>query len=351
MRDVDTCAYSDLARGECAHCRGEILTGLEPELRVIDGPRGVPVWPVSKDVAAKEAAHIQISQATTDAEADQRTKVARDLTEILSLDAALKGRASDDGGNPIIPGGAAMVALGSVANVEAWENRQQATERYGLAYTSVVDEDPDEAWSAYQLLEFWSEDWRRIHGMDFEPTPHRPRPTVASEANFIRWALDWAWNNEPYWVDFATDINRARVRLENILYAGNRFERSRIECDRCERKPGLLVFRGTADDGSDDRWKCPNPACKARLTSEDVQRAHAKMLRSEGAERWVPQADAISLLKAQGRPERTVRQWLADGEGWGYCDPKTHEVWIWWPDLWRKHLTTPTRKRGTLTSA
>jgi len=278
-------------------------------------------------------------------------KVARDLTAILDLYARLHAQAEHSGGSPLMPGGAAMVALGNVANVEAWENRQQATERYGHAYTSVVDEDPDEAWSAFQLIEFWSEDWRNIHSQDFEPTPTRPRPTIASEANFVRWALDWAWDNEPYWDDFALDINRARVRLEDILAAGKRFERSRIECDRCDAKAGLLVFRGVADDGNDDRWKCSNPTCKARLTSEDVQRAHAKMLRSEGAERWVPQVDAISLLKAQGRPERTVRQWLADGDGSGYCDPVTHQVWVWWPDLWRKHLTTPTRKRGTLTSA
>ena len=292
----------------------------------------------------------------SEVQASPVVRVARDLTAIIDSYGRLEAQAIRHGGSPM-PGGSAMVALGNVANMEAWESRQQATERYGShpierlrrVYTSVADEDPDEAWSAFQLIEFWSEGWRREHGQDFEPTATRPRPTIVSEANFVRWCLDWAWENEPAWDDFANDINRARVRLEDILCEGNRFEKSRVECDRCDDKPGLLVFRGTADDGSDDRWKCP--ACRARLTSEDVQRAHARMLRSEGAERWVPQADAISLLKTQGRPERTVRQWLADGEGYGYCDPITHQVWVWWPDLWRKHLTTPSRKRGTLTSA
>lgn len=284
-------------------------------------------------------------------------RVARDLTAILDLYARLEAQAINCAGSPMMPGGASMVAMGNVANMEAWENRNQATERYAehpirtlrRVYTSVVDEDPDSAWSVFQMIEFWSEDWRREHGMDFEPTPNRPRPTVASEANFVRWALPWAWDNELRWDDFAVDVNRARVRLEDILAEGKRFEKSQIECDRCDAKAGLTVFRGTADDGSDDRWKCP--ACKARLTSEDTRRAHAKMLRSEGAERWVAQADAISLLKAQGRPERTIRQWLADGEGSGYCDPLTHQVWVWWPDLWRKHLGTPTRKRTSLTGA
>jgi len=51
------------------------------------------------------------------------------------------------------------------------------------------------------------------------------------------------------------------------------------------------------------------------------------------------------VLKAQGRAEQLIRRWLAAGEGQGYCDPVTHEVWVWWPDLWRKHLIAGTRNR------
>lgn len=269
-------------------------------------------------------------------------KVARDLTEILDLYAKLREQAERDARAKVdgtsLPGGAAMIDLGPVANLEAWEHQHQTGERIGRAYTCASDEDPDEHWSAFQLIEFWSEAWRREHGAEYDQ-----RPTIASEASFVRWALGWAWDNEPAWDDFARDINRARVRLEDILHAGKRHERTRIVCDRCDEAPRLLVFRGTADDCSDDRYKCP--ACKARLTPEDAKRAHAKMLRSEGAERWVPQADAIGTLKAQGRPERTIRAWLADLEAETYCDPATHQVWCWWPDLWRKHLTTPTRAR------
>lgn len=267
-------------------------------------------------------------------------KVARDLSAIVELHERLASQAEHQASHSLMPGGYAMVALGNVANIEAWENRQQATERYARAYTSVEDEDPDEAWSPFQLLEFWSEQWRREHGAEYDQ-----RPTITSEANFIRWALDWAWENEPAWDDFATDINRARVRLEDIVHAGKRVELSRIVCPNCETKPRLIVIRGNDEDGTDDVWKCH--ACKLRLLPEGVHQAHAKMLRSEGAERWVHQVDAIATLKAQGRPEPTIRAWLADGEGNGFCDPKTHEVWVWWPDLWSKHLTTPTRKRAS----
>lgn len=276
----------------------------------------------------------------TDIHTSAVTKVARDLTEIVDMHERLAAQAEHQASHPLMPGGPAMVALGNVANIEAWENRHQATERYRKAYTSVEDEDPDDAWSPFQLLEFWSEAWRREKGAEYDT-----RPTITTEANFIRWALDWAWENEPAWDDFAADVRRARVRLENILSDGKRAERSRIVCDQCEAQPRLIVLRGSADDCSDDWWKCPG--CKRRFDSDDVRRAHAKQLRSEGAQRWVHQADAIGTLKAQGRPERTVRAWLAEGEGEAYCDPVTHQVWVWWPDLWRKHLTTPTRNRAT----
>jgi hypothetical protein len=266
-------------------------------------------------------------------------KVARDLTEIVKLTEDIATEAEHKANDSLMPGGLAMVALAGVANLEAWENRYQAAESLGRNAAHVLDE--DDTWEPpLQTLCFWSEQWRAEHGSEYDQ-----RPTLASEANFIRWALDWAWDHELHWDDFAADIRKARVRLENLLHAGSRPERSRIICNMCDSRPRLLVVRGVADDCSDDGWKCPG--CKARFDAKAVQTAHATMLRSEGAERWVAQADAIATLKAQGRPERTVRAWLAEGEGSGYCDPTTHQVWVWWPDLWRKHLTAATRNRAS----
>lgn len=275
-------------------------------------------------------------------EAPPVTKVARDLTEILRLYDELHEQAVHSANATVdhhhLPGGKAMVELGNVANIEAWTNQQDATERYGRAYTSAEDEDPDEAWPAFQLIEFWSEQWRVEHDAEYDN-----RPTIQSEASFVRFLLNWAWENEPHFEDFAADIRRARLRLEDVVYDGRRADRTRIVCDRCEDKPRLIVLHGVEDDLSDDRWKCP--ACKHHFDVTDLRRAHATMLKSEGANRWLHQVDAIALLRSQERPERTVRQWLADGVGEAYCDPVTHEVWVWWPALWSKHLTTPRRNR------
>lgn len=277
----------------------------------------------------------------TDNDGGPVVKVARDLREILRLYGELQEQAIADANSRLMPGGAAMHQLGPVANLEAWGNLVDAGEILGRAYASTEDEDPDEAWSAYQTIEFWAESWRRERGDDYDM-----RRTIATEAGYVRQALEWAWDNEAHWDEFAADIRRARVKLEDVVHDGRRAERSRIVCNQCTSEARLVRIYGEAIDGSEDRWKCP--ACKHRFDADGVHRAHAKMLHSEGAERWIHLADAIGTLKAQGRPERTIRAWLAEGVGDTFCDPVDHSVWAWWPDLWRKHLTTPTRNRANV---
>lgn len=265
---------------------------------------------------------------------DPRVKAARDLTEILRLYADLEAQAVNDAGSRLMPGGRAMVDLGPVTNLERWGHMNDATERLGKAYTSEPDEDPDEAWSAFQLIEFWSEEWRRELGAEYD----EQRPTIATEANFIRHALDWAWENEPAWEDFARDINRARVRLEDILTEGRRVERTRVMCNRqtCEEPRNLIRLVGT--QGREDVWKCPS--CKARYDADEFKRAYAAMLRSSGAERYISLSDAVSTLVSQGRGERTVRRWAATEDVGAQCDMESRQTLVYWPGMWRLHLTT-----------
>lgn len=140
-------------------------------------------------------------------------------------------------------------------------------------------------------------------------------------------------------------------------------------------------------DPVDDRWKCTS--CKKRYTDTDFNRAHAAMMLAEGAERFVAVTEAVATLVKQGRPEVTVRSWLlpprrhvADRckvckRRWppleynvcpgkvrrdsieqcggelapvrrgnanniieAYCDLATHKTFVWWPDIWRRHLVT-----------
>lgn len=253
---------------------------------------------------------------STTPEAHPTVKVARHLREIADeLYPRLREQAINDANSALMPGGAAMVALGQVANLEAWENQQQATERWGRAYTSVADEDPDEAWSAYQLLEFWSEQWRREHGAEYDGH----RTTIQTEANFIRSILDWAWDNEPAWDDFAADVRRARAHLEDVLSEGERAERGvpclYSECDGKRLTRRLEPCRGE-DGGKAWRWTdwhCPS--CHRSWTDS----SYAAMV---SAEHWEAQQVTIgddvwlSVHRAAnevGRSRSTIRQWVHKG--------------------------------------
>lgn len=194
------------------------------------------------------------------------TEVAQNLTEIMHLwEKLIIVAASPNkrhGANPEMPGGDAMVALGPVANQEAWTNMQGATERheagvegYRRPYTSVVDEDGEE--TPLQRIRWWSERWRRQHGAEYGQDP-----TVATEVNFIRYNLDWAFLNEAQWEQFADDMQAARTRLENITHTGTRdIFSDDVACLMCEsplrRRMGLA--------GYEDEWWCPT--CRVHLTS------------------------------------------------------------------------------------
>ena len=329
-------------------------------------------------------------------EVPEVVKVARDLREIERLvadegEVVARANAVIDG--TALAGGLAMVELAGAAKPDELAELIAFAELHHLAACAKADhkkcriagaehvEDQDADWGpALQTLLFWSEALRNGRGEDYGR-----RPTVASEANYLRYQLDAMWRDEPHWDDFAADIRQARTRLENVLHAGRRAERTRVTCDRCDADEQLVKVYGRDEAG--DRWKCT--MCKAWFDAQGFAAAHAKQLRSEGAQRFIPLADAIGTLKAQGRSERTIRKWLqpvehvadqcavcgaqwppseyaacpADAEGdecggllepvrtgdpervvEGYCDVATRRVFAWWPSLWTLHLTTQNRK-------
>lgn len=275
-------------------------------------------------------------------------KVARVLSEIVTLDAALLTQAVSNGDHPDMPGGAAMVALGNVANMEAWENHQQATERYGQPYTSVVDEDPDEAWSAFQLLEFWSEQWRAAHGAEYGK-----RPTIATEANFIRYTLEWAWDNEPHWDDFAADMRRAKAKLEGILVAGDRSERG-APCmyEGCKGKRLVRKLEPKRDAEGHKVWVHSNWHCPSCHREWD-ESAYARMITAAhestkveliGGEEWVSPDLAARRLD---RPHSTIRQWVHKGYVAVACIVTGKRAgFVRFADVERRHEETKRRGRA-----
>lgn len=256
---------------------------------------------------------------------DVVTKVARNLTEIERLVVDLAEQAIHAANDREIPGGDALAALAPVASPEAWEHVYEAAETLGRDVSHVADEDDNDE-PPLQTLLFWSEQWRHEHGMPFDPEPHRPYPTISSEANFIRWCLPWAWDNEDHFEDFVRDMRGVVAKLEAILLAGKRNLRG-VPCFDCgsdlvrqsfdpKHYPTCSGFDGLCRiphsvcphdrGGLRDEWKCPG--CDRTYTLTDYARAvsHAHYAFSE----WLTLEDAAQRTGAKAG---TIKVWVTRG--------------------------------------
>lgn len=241
-------------------------------------------------------------------------KVAANLTAIEDMFTRLEEQAIESANDPMMPGGAALVSLAHVASPEAWEHVFEASVARG-SDTSRID-DEDDTWEPpLQTLLFWSEQWRREHGYELDR-----RPTLASEANFIRWSLNWAWENEPHFEDFASDVATARTRLENLLTEGKRTVRG-VPCLSCEvdlirkqhdrrdcsnvacRRTGCSHDRG----GLRDEWVCPS--CERAYEEEDYRNAvtYSHYLAAE----WLP---LETCAMRTGAKQGSIKGWGSKGD-------------------------------------
>lgn len=283
---------------------------------------------------------------------DPTVGINRDLTEILNLSEALSDQAIEHARDRLMPGGLAMVSIAPVGSPEKYDLRVDAHERRAtyLAETFDLDRDDvlpelyDDEWEPpLQTLRYWAERWRGVRDDENPVTA-----TIETEVRFVRWCVThgWAQEHEPQFARAAEEINDARRRLESILYAGNRPERTRVRCDRdtCEKNPELIrvheprrmaficdtcetethdgvicsrwyrcgnirqMTKRWHSDPANDRWKCTS--CKTRFDHDQYLAAHAKQLRSEGSNKFVILGDAVDTLKTQGRARRTVEKWL-----------------------------------------
>lgn len=254
-------------------------------------------------------------------------KVAAHLRAIADMAQRLEARAMDLANSPLFPGGDAMVNLAHVANLDTWLRRNDLS---GDELAAI--EDPDELWSPFQLLAYWSEGWRTELGMDHDDPSWRP--IIATEAAFLANAdvLAWAWDNEPHFEEFAADVATAKTRLEAILREGERADRIRVICPDCDAGKRLVVRYGPSEDR--DSWKCP--ACKHRFDADAVRRAWESQMRSVDAQRWVPLVDAVSILRTLGWRDATIRGWADSEQVDTRLTPAGRSVY--WPDMWRAHL-------------
>lgn len=252
-------------------------------------------------------------------------KVAQNLRTIEDLYRALLVQAIHKANSHLMPGGEAMVALAPVASPSEWEERVEAAEHYHLATCPKLDHsrcryaehvgDEDGREPILQTLVFWAEAWRAEWGYSLDR-----RPTVATEVNFLRGALNWAWENVTEFDDFAADIRDAKSRLENLLMAGVRAERG-APCmyDECKGARVLRKMTPYRDAAGEKAWRWSDwhcPRCK-RSWDEDryaanVAAAHwSTQVEMVGGETWCSVKYAARHAEL---PESTIRAWVTQSK-------------------------------------
>ena len=247
---------------------------------------------------------------------DLVAETSRNLTQILDLQAALPDRALDLGASPLMPGGDAMVELGPVARTDHWARRQHLDETSGIRHDHAEDADPDEHWTAYQTIRFWSEAWRIDHDADYPDL----QPTIETEAKWLRANLD-TLRLDLHFADFARDIATAKAKLENRTRRGKRPAFTGIPCvdPACD---GARLQRWTEPargaDGTKlwrlSDWRCSR--CRLSWDEDAYARLEAAHRRATGQRGHFLNLDGhvwVSVPKAAeiiGQPRATIWKWI-----------------------------------------
>jgi hypothetical protein len=268
------------------------------------------------------------------------TEIRDNLTAIGRMCAALPEEVEHRGVE-----GEAMALLAPVADPEAWEHVTASMMAGRIPadwrllpedwITTATDEN-------HPLLVLGH--WEMIYRDAFEHETSSLVGVATAAAYLIRHLTEAAL--EP-WVAFeamAKAVRDSCAYVERVLHDGEQVDRTRVTCtaENCRKKPRLVRKYGWSTTA--DKWECPS--CDLIYEDGQFREAHARQLRHEGAMKFLPLRDAVATLVAQGRPERTIRQWFTECRVEAYCELGTRRAMVWWPDLWRLHLTTPTRRRA-----
>ena len=269
---------------------------------------------------------------------DPTVAVARDLRELETLSQAIPDEVAHRGPVPHL-----MACLGPVANLEAWGHIIDARDDRRLDTSHVDDHDPD--WEPpAQTLAFWTEQLRVEHNAETDL-----RPSIATEAEFLRGMLGWAYDNEPRWADLVRDVAVARRRLEAQLRAGEQIERG-VPCmyDECG---GARLTRRLERVGR--RWDWTWWTCPRRPREHQWDRdAYARMVTAAHqaasfediyGESWCTVAYAARDLN---RSVKTIRTWVNEGHVRRACILAGKRVMVSLADVRAQHAHAKRRRRS-----
>lgn len=267
-----------------------------------------------------------------------------DLHAIWDLAGALPDEALERGTNS-----EAMTYLGPVADPEAWRNVAMSAirgrlcrcmQRRQLCPSLFGGTCPDQAYLADNrdehhplfVLGTWEQLWR-----EHLNHPTEQPITIDSAVHYLDMQIGYmASQPEPAFDEFGRELRQCRTRLEDVLQAGDRDERTRVPCLDCATR--LNKVYGKTEH--DDHWACPR--CRRTYDAEAYARARHYHLDGTQPARFVKVSVALGMID---RTEATLRTWMANGKVRTQRDPHTETLTVWWPDVWITHRDTPSRKR------
>lgn len=262
-----------------------------------------------------------------------RVSIARDLTEILSLYGDLETEAIHHYADKSMPGGDALVMLGPVANLEAW-NYRQLSELMGRTHAGIsMDDRKDDPAPPLLVLAGWVDIIRQERDQ-----PTDLRATIKREADYLRNSLDWLIssdiNGDATFLavdELSRDLHDVVRRLEDVLHDGIRPETTRVTCtmDDCDEKPRLTKVYSDVHPKYDG-WKCP--ACREDYDQTEYLSAQAQHMHSEAAEdAWVTVADAAHSIS---RPANTIRTWIKNWRvSTQVVGSRPTTIYVYWPEV------------------
>lgn len=279
-----------------------------------------------------------------------RVAIARDLTDIVTLYANLEDEATHRYASKEFPGGDALVMLGPVANLEAW-NYRQLSELMGRTHAGIVlDERSGDPTPPLLILAGWVDVIREERNQ-----PTDLRATIKREADYIRGSLDWLISTDEHGDasflaidELARDLHQVTRQLEDVLHDGIRPETTRVTCtmDRCDEKPRLVKVYSDTDEKYDS-WLCPS--CREPYDQTEYLSARAQHMHSEAAaDAWVTVADAAHSIS---RPANTIRTWIKNWKiSTQIVGSRPTTIYVYWPEVriadQEARVITVRRKRG-----
>lgn len=262
-----------------------------------------------------------------------RVAIARDLSDIVTLYADLQTEARYRFADSDMPGGDALVMLGPVANLEAW-NYRQLSELMGRTHDGIgLDDRNGDPAPPLLVLAGWVDLIRQQRNQTTDL-----RATIRREADYLRGSLDWLIGNDKNGdatflaVDeLARDLHDVTRRLEDVLHDGIRHETTRVTCvmDDCDAKPRLIKVYSDVHPKYDG-WKCPT--CREDYDQTEYLSAQAQHMHSTAADdAWVTVADAAHSIS---RPASTIRTWI---KNWKISSQRAPgiptTIYVYWPEV------------------